>query len=80
MLIKEILTHIDSNVNDLVGLLHQQMIDIGSPKSKDESRAMFFVLYDDDKAVGMANYRANPDSTTDWTGLRQEIHGRYVSA
>ena len=26
----------------------------------------------------LANYKANPDSATDWEELRQEIHDRYA--
>ncbi len=36
---------------------------------------------EDDKRLllnRLANYRSNPDSATDWTELRQEIHSKYA--
>lgn len=71
---------------DLIALLHQQMIDIGSPKTREEieravanavkpeARAFFFVLYDGaDSAIGMAfgNICAGIESGGDYLWLNE---------
>ncbi len=38
-------------------------------------------ISEDDRALllnRLENYRANPDSATDWTDLKQEIRNRYA--
>ena len=44
-----------------------------------ESQGLETVSEEDKKLLlnRLANYRANPDSATDWADLRQEIHDRY---
>ncbi len=39
------------------------------------------IISEDDKRIllnRLANYKANPDSATDWTNLKEEIYDRYV--
>jgi len=45
-----------------------------------ESQELEIVSEDDRRLLlnRMASYRANPDSATDWTELRQEIHDTYA--
>ncbi len=45
-----------------------------------ESQELETVSEDDKKLLlnRLENYRANPDSATDWKELRQEIHNRYA--
>ncbi|MCP4113757.1 MAG: addiction module protein [Desulfobacteraceae bacterium] len=45
-----------------------------------ESQELEAVSEDDRRLLldRLANYRANPDSASDWTELRQEIHNRYA--
>ncbi len=44
-----------------------------------ESQELTSVSEEDKKLLlnRLANYRANPESATDWTALRQDIYDRY---
>jgi len=44
-----------------------------------ESRELTSVSEEDKKILldRLANYRANPESATDWTNLKQDIYDRY---
>ncbi|QTA86361.1 Putative addiction module domain-containing protein, CHP02574 [Desulfonema magnum] len=45
-----------------------------------ESQELEIVSEDDKRLLlsRLANYRANPESATEWAELRQEVHDRYA--